>query len=783
MSADFSRENRDRTEEPEDNSVASEPADSWDKGLRLAFSKRSGPPTSATWKAADASATPLPEPGPVPAIKPATEGSLLAEPYKVVGEVGRGGIGVVLQAQDQALGREVAVKVLQPRHLANPAAVARFTREARIAAQLQHPGIVPVYAAGQDELDRPYIAMKLLKGSSLDELLSKRKDLQDRRPQFIRIFEQVCQTMAYAHSRGVIHRDLKPGNVMVGAFGEVQIIDWGFARVLAAAPAEEQRDLELLNAALSPGESSALSVAGAPIGTPAYMAPEQALGDLKALDERTDVFCLGSILCEILTGQPTHASPDVRAVMDAAAKGEIGPAYERLDRSGGDADLVALAKACLKPVKSGRPKDAAAVAERVSAFLAAAEDRVRKAEVQAVEERARASAERRKKWFVAAMAAVVVLAGAGIAWVSWSNVQKRQRVENEAGRILADAAEQARRKEWALAEERVLHAQAVLKGTEADPALRARVEDLLTEYRTNRAEFAAMKDIYELRSHPGTPPPEMDKRYADAFRRLGMDIDVLPAADIGRLVGRRAEDAREKLLLALDDWTMRFKPPQERRGPPGPGRPPEMEREQDPQRRNRILEAAIASDTRPWMNRLRRAILARDREEIDRLKASIDEEARPTMGLILLSHALGRGEEVSDPSLEVLLHAYRLDPGDFWISFFIANGTVLHRGDPRRQELSERHARLALAINPKAAHAYGLLAAALLGRGRPGDREEALALLEKSVELDKGMWGDTVRKILNVHQKGDAGTREEIRRHSEGRRHPPMMQALFDSVR
>jgi serine/threonine protein kinase len=236
MKDDFIRESAGSAESPA--------VDSWEKGLKLAFSKRSDPAVSATWKMPDASATPLPDPGPVPAVKPVSEGTLMAEPYKVVGEVGRGGIGVVLQARDLTLGREVAVKILQPRHAANPAAVARFTREAKIAAQLQHPGIVPVYAAGQDELDRPYIAMKLLKGSSLDELLTQRKELSERRPYFIRIFEQVCQTMAYSHSRGVIHRDLKPGNVMVGAFGEVQIIDWGFARVLATPPAEEKRDLE-----------------------------------------------------------------------------------------------------------------------------------------------------------------------------------------------------------------------------------------------------------------------------------------------------------------------------------------------------------------------------------------------------------------------------------------------------------------------------------------------------------------------------------------------------------
>jgi serine/threonine-protein kinase len=778
-------------------SSESSPVDSWEKGLKLAFSKRSEAALSATWKAPDASATPLPDPGPAPTIKPAPEGTLMAEPYRVVGEVGRGGIGVVLQARDLTLGREVAVKILQPRHQANPAAVARFTREAKIAAQLQHPGIVPVYAAGQDELDRPFIAMKLLKGSSLDDLLSRRKQLDERRPYFIRIFEQVCQTMAYAHSRGVIHRDLKPGNVMVGAFGEVQIIDWGFARVLATPPAEEKRDLELLDAALSPEESSQLSVAGAPIGTPAYMAPEQALGDLKALDERTDVFCLGSILCEILTGEPTHASSSVREVMEAAKKGDVAAARHRLDRSGSEPELLALAKDCLQPDKTRRPKDAAAVAERVTAWLQAVEERARKAEVRAVEERARAAAERRKKWFVAGLAAVVVIVGTGAGWAMWSQAQRRQRLDHEVGVILNEAAAHADAEKWGLAVERALHADALLKGTDAAAELRGRTVQLVKEYRAKEADRAALDFLKELRAHPGTPPHEMDRRYADAFRSIGMDIDTTPPADIGKQVRTRGDDAREILINALDDWTMRFKPqrygsasaplrpppPPDRRGPPD--RPPDggpEEDRQDPERRPKILKAAIASDDHDWRNRLRRAILDQDHRTLDELAASIAEKTPPVMSLILLSHALSRSEEVTEPSLQVLLQAYRLHPADFWISFFIANGIVTRRSDPRMMELAERHARLTVSLNPRAPHSYGLLAAALFARGRAADRDEAIAMLRKSVDLSEGRYKEMAGEILRAHETNDPALKEDLRRKSEGR-HPPMVQALFESVR
>jgi len=757
--------------------------DSWNRDLGRAFEK-SDPASSSTWLQPDASATPLPEPGPAPALKPPAEGALLAEPYKVMGEVGRGGIGIVLQARDLTLGREVAVKVLQPRHQTNIAAVTRFTREAKIAAQLQHPGIVPVYAAGQDDLDRPYIAMKLLRGSTLEALLSKRKDPREGRAGLLRIFEQICQTMAYAHSRGVIHRDLKPGNVMVGAFGEVQIIDWGFARVLGTPAAfEETKDLQLLDQAMSSQESSALSVAGVPIGTPAYMAPEQAKGDLKGIDERTDVYCLGSILTEILTGQPPHASPSVREVMEEAVRGDVAPACARLDRSGAEAELVALAKDCLRPAKEARPPNAAAVAQRVSEFLAAAAERARQAEITAVRERSQAAEERRKKRLISAGALLVVLTGAGVAWMLWTRAEKRQLVVDEVNAIIADADSQAANGDWAAAEERALRADAILSVNDAGKQPRAKVTQKIEEFRSGEQERKTMKKLVDLRLHSNSPPQEMDRRYAEAFRDIGLDLDQQDPNDIGRAIrSRKSKAIRDQFLLALDDWSLRFGPPGGH-PPPRGGEPPSS-----PERRRRVLETAIQADDDPWRNRLRRAIQSDDRDDLRRLVGSLEEAKPSASSIILLSHSLGGGPDGSP--IDLLVRGYRLYPDDYWINFFIADATLPRPGepDPRRAELCERHARLAVSLNPNNPHAHAMLAAALFGRlnsglGHPEDRQEALQLLKKATALDNNRFGETIKRVLRAVEGKDPDARGEALRWFESEPEgPPLIRALFENL-
>ena len=242
--------------------------------------------------------------------------------YLLRGEIARGGMGAIIRGRDVDLGRDLAIKVLLESHQDNPEVVRRFVEEAQIGGQLQHPGVVPVYELGTFPDRRPYFAMKLVKGRTLASLLRERTDPAQDLPRFLGILEQASNTMAYAHARGVIHRDLKPSNVMVGSFGEVQVMDWGLAKVLfrgasteaaTTRPAQESAITTVRN---GPAGTDGESQAGSILGTPAYMAPEQARGDLERIDERADVFGLGAILCEILTGRPPYVGPmreDVRA--------------------------------------------------------------------------------------------------------------------------------------------------------------------------------------------------------------------------------------------------------------------------------------------------------------------------------------------------------------------------------------------------------------------------------------------------------------------------------------
>ncbi len=253
----------------------------------------------------------------------------------------------------------------------------------------------------------------------------------------------MAQTVAYAHSRGVIHRDLKPSNIMVGGFGEVQVMDWGLAKVLAhGVITDERRDgardaaSDTVITTARTGSEADASLAGSILGTPAYMAPEQARGEVDRLDERCDVFALGSILCEVLTGQPAYTGRHLAEVQRRAALGDTAEALALLAASGTDDGLIGLARDCLAPEAEDRPRDAAAVADRLAAHLSGVQDRLRAAELDRVAALGRA---RLTVTLAASVLTIALIGGGGWEWLRRQRAAGQERTAREVNAALAEA--------------------------------------------------------------------------------------------------------------------------------------------------------------------------------------------------------------------------------------------------------------------------------------------------------------------------------------------------------
>ncbi len=299
--------------------------------------------------------------------------------YVLTRLLGAGGMGEVFSAHDQRLRREVAYKV-QRADRCGPAAEARFVEEAQVAAQLQHPNIVPVHDLGLDADGRLYFTMKRVEGRSLAEVLRERSgevaagqaSPREVLSGVLEVFRKVCDAVGYAHDRGVVHRDLKPANVMIGAFGEVLVMDWGLARLTrggledSEAPVESDR-ME---------EGGTETRVGAALGTPAYMAPEQTGLIDGEVGPWTDVYALGALLYELLTFTPPFVSGGSGDLLERVARGELQPPSSRARASTGDgpgplvpADLEAVVLRAMARDPADRPADAQALSDEVRAWL------------------------------------------------------------------------------------------------------------------------------------------------------------------------------------------------------------------------------------------------------------------------------------------------------------------------------------------------------------------------------------------------------------------------------
>jgi tetratricopeptide (TPR) repeat protein len=425
---------------------------------------------------------------------------------------------------------------------------------------LQHPGVPAVHDLGTLPDGRPFLAMKLIKGRTLADLLEGGGPAN-----LVAVFEQVCQAVAYAHAHGVIHRDLKPANVMVGAFGEVQVMDWGLAKVLAGGAAEQAGDdPEATTAAATEIQAqrgaAEATRAGSVLGTPAYMPPEQAIGAVDQIDARSDVFGLGALLCAVLTGKPPYVGTDSESTRQLAARAKLDDAFARLDGCGAEPELVALCKRCLAAEKAERPADGGAVAREVAALRAAAEERARQAELERVRAEAEARGQgkrRRAQLGLAAALGLLLLGGGAFAWY-WDREATQRRFEQLARleRNAQELEELVGRCEEALREGDIRRAALALEHAERrlEEGGAENVQERVDRCVTDLALLRELNAVDTFRWTPvnGTVPPD-SKTVASKLRSALVGYG-LSAAQVraGEAVRVTRSLVRERLLTALD---------------------------------------------------------------------------------------------------------------------------------------------------------------------------------------------------------------------------------------
>jgi serine/threonine-protein kinase len=338
--------------------------------------RSSAPPAERSRRVPPTNYGPPPKGIEVESAAPAIE---LAERYRHLADIGLGGMGRVVLCEDERLGRVVAVKTLIDDRSEKQRA--RFLEEARSTAQLEHPSIVPVY-----DLDpsarTPYFSMRFVEGRSLAHVLAQLRAREPEverefgRAELVLVFLKVCDAVSYAHSRGVLHRDLKPENVMIGKFGEVFVMDWGLARVGDADPEEGPRVSSIRDS----GSGVKLTQAGAILGTPGYMSPEQARGDRDAVDERSDVFALGVMLYEMLSLEAVFSGDSTLQLLTSTIVCEIVPPRMRAPSRAIGSSLDEIVMRALERDPAKRWPSVRAFRDAVASDLEASEEARRRRE-------------------------------------------------------------------------------------------------------------------------------------------------------------------------------------------------------------------------------------------------------------------------------------------------------------------------------------------------------------------------------------------------------------------
>jgi serine/threonine protein kinase/Flp pilus assembly protein TadD len=678
----------------------------------------------------------------------------------------RGGLGEVYVALDEELRREVAIKELKTERARSRTNQARFLREAEITGSLEHPGIVPVYGLGRQDDGRPFYAMRLVRGESLGVALKRfhstefaesgSREIELRK--LLRRFLDVCNAVAYAHSRGVIHRDLKPDNIMLGPFGETLVVDWGVAKVLqkdeGGRMSEWMKDEggrmkgENTEAQAGPSDSSFIlhpssfqkgssfiphpsslsceTLPGAVLGTPSFMSPEQAEGLDHRLGPASDIYSLGATLYNMLTGKAPFEATERTSVLERIKRGQVARPRQ-LDRRVHPA-LEAICQKAMALQPEGRYASARALAEDIDRWLA---DEPVNAWREPWAYRARRWIQHHRPGVAAAVAACAALSL--LSTVGWYFYQAQVRRETTLAERALARADEARRDARAAWTERLdasawgraqdLAANAFSLDNRRLPAwLRRRIGDLTegvnVEAAKASADAALLEDLATVRASRLLDGFDTTAEYRRALRQRGLDVDAGDlAVSATRLLGR---PARVTIQIAsyLDDWSLFI------RSTGGSG-----------DRSDRLTALARVIDPDPWRNALRDALSIADRlkrrQAIAKMAAASDAIAQPSSTIVMLSLAL-RLTGQADLAIGLMQTARFQHSGDPWIHQEL--GWALLAALPPRREDALRAFTAATTLRPTIGHT---LAIKLRETGRT---EEAVAVLEDVVRRKNHAW-------------------------------------------
>jgi eukaryotic-like serine/threonine-protein kinase len=691
--------------------------------------------------------------------------------FRILRAHAKGGLGEVFVAHDEELHREVALKEIQDRHADNPESRSRFLLEAEITGGLEHPGIVPVYGLGQYADGRPFYAMRFIRGDSLKEAIERFHKAEpgasatgERTLEFRKLlgrFIDVCQAMQYAHDRGVLHRDLKPGNIMLGKYGETLVVDWGLAKAAgklsepgALATGADEPTLHPAHAS-----SNAETIAGTAIGTPAFMSPEQAAGRLDLLGPASDVYSLGATLYALLSGKAPVEDRDPDVVLRKVQQGDF-----RRPRQLKPAVAPALEAICLNAMAQ-KPADRytspRALADEIEHWLA---DEPVGAYGEPWPVKAGRWTRKHKPLVSGAAAALLVaMIGAGVGAVWYQDVQNRQttaqalRDADEARKKALAEADAARKK--AQAEQNFRHAldqsqearnalyktlkkpggvfellnhpdnwEAQLKIAQAamdrakalfasaeesvDPELGMTAEKLQTLLAQDDRDRLLAVRLEKIRMDKATiVNGKFDfgraaEEYPKAFAGAGLAIAGENVADVAaRIAG---SPIKEVLVAALDDWAF-----VEARL--GTKRVPEQ-----------VLAVARQAAPDPqWGDRLRRIDVWRNRQGLnDLVKAEPAVGLSPQM-LLLVSKLLEPGTVIHESWLR---KAHATYPRDFWMIYELAAARKESNGAE-----AAGYYWAAIAVRPASSAAYSNLGVVLSDQKK---LPEAIAAHQKAIDLD-----------------------------------------------